>query len=272
MGNQLSEFKESWKEKRKEEAFSKIEEVRSKLVDRSNYEEKTGLERLKDFYDLDKVSLERYIVTEGTRRTFYITFIIGGLLNFKEVENRVELYASGKNFGSPRNQIIRKTDFKILQFMKNGFKYSLKCSFICGLVLVANTHAILLTNRFQYWYPPVVTGASNMLFQAALSGIATPLGINGIIQAGILGGTLGGMISSVMFLLGLYKNADSANDTYNICRETLEAEMDKNQQRQTKIRNYMYSEGISVMARAEHLLKQKEEEEKLNSGLDNISD
>ncbi|CAD5226845.1 unnamed protein product [Bursaphelenchus xylophilus] len=267
MGNQISEYKKEFLEKKKAEhrEKAKLYEVKSRIVDYSKNEEKTGFERLKQFYDADTVSMERYMVVTGAKLTFLVTFLMGGMLSSKEVEKRIEVYSQGKNFGSARNKFARQTDLKILQFMKNGFKYSFKCVFATGALLLVNTHLILYKNKFEYWYPPLAT--------ATVTGtLAVPLGIHGIVQAGVMGLTGGGIISASVFLYSLYRNLDSPDLAYKEFRKSVEKELDDHQKHVCRVRNFMKQEGISTQIVAEYKLKKRDEESQLSSGLDNISD
>lgn len=72
----------------------------------SALEESSEWSRIRRFWDFDQVSMERYAVGIGTKMTFFVTFVIGGMASFKEIENRVAIYTRGHNFGSPRNEFV----------------------------------------------------------------------------------------------------------------------------------------------------------------------
>lgn len=92
--------------------------------------------RFRDFWDVEKPSMERHILVEGTRMCFYVTFVLGGLSSLQESERRLDLYVqTNRQIGNARTEWARRTDFKILQFMKNGFRLGLRTSLVTGAVL-----------------------------------------------------------------------------------------------------------------------------------------
>ncbi|KAI6234643.1 hypothetical protein M3Y99_00783400 [Aphelenchoides fujianensis] len=200
----------------------------------SSWFESAGWSRLKKFYMADEPCMERDLTLRTLRTTFIVTGVLGGLAGRAETEKRLQMYTTGVTFGSPSNRFRRTMDFRILQFVKNGFRYGTRSSVLIGSILMTTTHLTLYRDRFSLWYPPTVAASACAFF-------SFPLGLLGLLQASVLGLTAGSTLSASLYLYSLYldKTVDGA---YRTMRSEYEAELEEKRQIERDTYRIMKSE------------------------------
>ncbi|KAI6176236.1 Translocase of inner mitochondrial membrane [Aphelenchoides bicaudatus] len=176
-----------------------------------------GLDRIRKFYNKNEVCLEREFVLKTTKLTFLTTFFLGGLSRRAEANRRVQIYTTGVTFASPSLRVSRIWDYKILEFMKNGFKWGARSTLLTGTITMAITHLTLYRDRFSGWYPPLISASATGVF-------AFPLGVYGCAQAMSLGAVVGSTITGVAYLYALYIDG-TIDEAYKKYRSLCEAEL-----------------------------------------------
>uniref|UniRef100_A0A914PSJ8 Complex I assembly factor TIMMDC1, mitochondrial n=1 Tax=Panagrolaimus davidi TaxID=227884 RepID=A0A914PSJ8_9BILA len=228
----------------------------------------SGWDRLKRLYSGEEYILERDLCLKMSKTSFLCGFCIGGLTTKKEAEKRFDNYAEGKKFLNRRDAFRRRNDFRMLMFLKNGFRMGFRACILTGSVMVLTTHTTIYRDYFSPLYFPLYSGLSTFLMHRACGVFAFPLGIYGQIQALSLGVTTGSMVSGLTWLYALGHDK-SINDAYKLFRNEYEKDLEIKNEEERRVMRLMKDEKIWFKYSAYKRLKEIGEQQLLDSVEDN---
>uniref|UniRef100_A0A914ZD93 Complex I assembly factor TIMMDC1, mitochondrial n=1 Tax=Panagrolaimus superbus TaxID=310955 RepID=A0A914ZD93_9BILA len=216
-----------------------------------------GWDRLKRLYRGEEYLLERDLCLKMSKTSFICGFVVGGLTTKRDAEQRFDNYAVGKKFLNRRDAFRRRNDFRMLMFLKNGFKMGFRACVLTGSVMVLTTHTTIFRDYFSPLYFPIYSATACGIF-------AFPLGLYGQIQALSLGLTTGAVVSGLTWLYALGHDK-SINDAYILFRNDYEKELTIRNEEERKIMRLMKDEKLYLRSTAFKRLKEIEEQQLLNS-------
>ncbi|KAI6221153.1 hypothetical protein M3Y95_01010600 [Aphelenchoides besseyi] len=236
---------------------------------------KAGWERLKKFYNLDELCMERDITTRTLRTVFIVGGIVGGLSGRQEAERRLQMYTTGMTFGSRANRFTRTMDYRILAFLRNGLRYGVRSGVLIGSILMTTSHLTLYRDRFSLWYLPAISGAVCLVTHraSACAFFSFPLGLYGLVQATTLGITAGTTLSSSVYLYSLYLDK-TVDEAYRVYREEYEKQIEERRQTHEDMKQLAKESNLwTLFGVRKTLLKKKEDRAKgLGADLDDEDD
>lgn len=224
----------------------------------------TGWQRIKGIYTDGDVHAEKDITVKIGRGAFMVGAFVGGFLGTQRAAERYEMHSYGRKFLSFGDAMLRKSDYAVLVFLKNGFKTGLKSSMLVGSITFMTGHLAAWRDRFSAWYFPSISVPVFAIMTLPYGSLAMLEGIG-------LGMATGLTMTAITYLIARL-NGKPIDETYKDLKCQYEANERAWKRRLAQVDEIMREHKLMFRGDAWKLLKQQEASGSLDSLEDTLED